>query len=279
MLALTTHGSARAFDHVVGFAAVRGDYYPDGFGLTINPQLGLVLDLEDYGRVRATLARGFRAPNLYEANWLAVDDAANITTRAPNDLGPEHSETREVSYERYLSKHVRAIGVVFTQEITDLIALSTSPSGEQRFINEGSSSSKGFELEVEARWPSLQLRASYAYQLSNDDSGDVRVNSPRSLAVATVLVPVGNRQLLGFEGNYIGSRLTLDRTSIDPTVLATASYTLRDVTDGLDLSLGVRNLFDARSPDPGGAEHTQTRIPTEPRTVWLTLTARLGDRQ
>jgi outer membrane receptor protein involved in Fe transport len=225
--------------------------------------------------VRASISRGFRAPNLYEANWVSynADEQAQVS---PANLGPEHSETREVSFERYVGKHVRALGVVFSQEITDLLAIETLPSGTQRFVNEGTSTSRGFELELEARWPSLQLRASYAFAHAEDGDGNRRVNSPSSLAVGTALVPVGKRHLLAFETNYIGSRLTLDGTSIDPALLASTSYTLRDVTEGIDLSLGVRNLLDTRMADPGSEEHVQARIPGEPRTVWLTLTARVG---
>jgi hypothetical protein len=122
------------------------------------------------------------------------------------------------------------------------------------------------------------VRASYAWQHAHDEQGRERVNAPHALGVATVLIPVGPKALLGFETNYIGSRLTLDGSSIPPAFLTTASLTLREITTDLDLSIGARNIFDVRTFSAASEEHRQTRIPEDPRTLWLQLTARLGKR-
>ena len=268
MVAVTAHAKARVLDHVVGFAAARGDYYPDAFGLAVNPQLGLVLDLGEIGRLRATLARGIRAPNLYELHW---NSASSLST-----LEPEKSDTREVSLERYLGKHVRVLGVGYTQRITQLLALTTLDSGDQVFENRGTTRGYGLELEVEGRWDALLLRASYAYQHSHDEAEEHLVNSPRSLAVLTGFVPIGNKMLFAVETGYVGSRGTLAGPAIRPVFLTTTSLTVKDLAEDLDLSLGVRNLFDERTADPGSEEHVQSRIPGDPRTIWIRLTARVG---
>ena len=269
--AINAHAIGRAFDRVVTFGAIRGDYYPDSFGLRINPQIGFVLDLEEHGRIRASQVYGFRAPTLYELSW----STAEVHTQS--DLDPEHSQTRELSFERYIGKHARLIAVGYVQEFRDLIAYTTDEDGVQRYVNhDGRAKSYGAEFELEARWPSLQLRTSYAYQRAVDENDDPRVNSPRSLAVMTALVPVGENALLAAETTYIGARSTLVGPKIAPLFTTTLSLTLRDITDGIDLAVGVRNAFDARVTYPGSEEHRQSAIPGDPRTIWLQLTGRIG---
>jgi len=41
------------------------------------------------------------------------------------------------------------------------------------------------------------------------------------------------------------------------------------------LSVSVRNLLDSRIEEPGSDDHVETRIPADPRTVWLNALVKL----
>ena len=270
-LALGGHVKARAFDHVVGFAALRGDYHPDSFGLAVNPQGGLVLDGGELGRIRASLARGYRAPNLYEQYYSQGLSGVPLVP-----LDAETSETRELSIERYLTKHLRLLVVGFQQDVRNLISLTADDDGESVFRNVGELSSYGIEAELEGRWERLRLRASLSRQAAEDGEAQTPTNSPRSLASFSLLAPIANGRVdLGIESHYVGSRLSFDRTALAPVFKTNLVATLHRVADQLDLTLGITNLFDERAAGPGSEEHRQSSIPHDPRTVWLRLSLAL----
>jgi iron complex outermembrane receptor protein len=265
LAAATVQSSARAFDHLVGFVALRGVYYPDSFGGTVNPQGGLVLDGGEHGRVRASIARGFRAPNAYE-----LDLAPSQGLRS--ELRPERSDTRELSLERYLGKHLRTQLVVYSQRMTDLIALTLTDDGLRLFANRDSIRGHGVEAELEGRWNDVRVRASYAWQRSSDQHGEILVNSPRSVAYGSLLAPIVPGRLdLALETSYIGARRSSNAGAVGAALISNLSFTAHDVIDQLDVTLGATNLFDERGSDPGSEDHRQTLIPRDPRVVWLRL--------
>jgi outer membrane receptor for ferrienterochelin and colicins len=265
--AVFAHASARAFDHLVGFAALRGDYYPHTVGLVVNPQLGLVLDGGDVGRVRATLSRGHRSPNLYESYFGAGVDGLEIP-----ELQAEKSETREVSIERYLSPNLRLLVVGFDQHVTNLIALTESDDVATIFANVEDMRSHGIEAELEGRWDRFRLRTSYTQLRTRTTTGHLPPNSPTSLGNCTLLAPfAGGRGIVGVESWFVGGRLAFDHTELPPLFMTNVAVTLHRIVDKIDLTLGVTNLFDQRGGDPGSEEHRQSVIPHDPRIVWARL--------
>lgn len=261
------HASARAFDHVVGFVAGRGDYYPDGIGVVFNPQLGVVLDGDGLGRLRASLSRGHRAPNLYEQFF-----GNGVDGLAPPELRAEKSATREVSVEHYLSSHLRLLVVAFRQDVSDLLALSTREDGNAVFENAGGMRSQGVEAELEGRWDKFRLRSSYTRQKARNDAGETPANSPESLANLTLVIPfAGERGIVGFDSWYVNKRLSFGGVELPPYFMTNVALTINKVVDRLDLTLGITNLFDQRSGDPGSEEHRQSVIPHDPRIVWARL--------
>jgi iron complex outermembrane receptor protein len=272
MAAVSAQASARVFERLVGFAAIRGDYYPESFGVTVNPQGGLVLDGGGLGRVRASIARGFRAPNGYERYY----DIPGVQSSNPA-LGPERSETRELSFERYLGKHLRAQLVGYSQDMTELIALDTAEDGTRFFANLNAVHARGVEAELEGAWDDVRLRASYAWQRSSDQDGNRLANSPRSLAYASLLAPIlAGRLDFAIETSYVGSRLSSNGGTVPAAMLTNVSVTARHLLDQLDVTLGATNLFDQRGGAPSSEEHRQTLIPHDPRVVWLRLQLELG---
>ncbi len=269
--AIFGHASARAFDHLVGFVAIRGDYYPDSVGFIMNPQLGLVLDGGELGRVRASLSRGHRSPNSYERFFGALFGGIE-----PKPLEAEKSETREVSIEHYLSSHLRLLVVGFRQDVTNLITLTSADDGSALFGNIGGMQSHGIEAELEGRWDQFRLRTSFTRLRARTADGDEPSNSPSSLANLTLLVPFAKaRGVVGIESWFVDERLAFDRTVLPPMFMTNAAVTIHKVADRIDLTLGVTNLFDQRGGDPGSEEHRQSVIPHDPRMVWARLSLEL----
>jgi iron complex outermembrane receptor protein len=161
--------------------------------------------------------------------------------------------------------------------MTDLIALVTSPEGNVSFVNHNAVHARGVEAEIEGRWDDVRLRASYALQDSSDQDGKRLVNSPRSLAYASLLAPIiAGRLDLALETSYVGSRLSSSGGTVPAALVTNLAVTARHVVDQLDVTLGATNLFDQRSGDPGSVDHRQTSIPRDPRVVWLRLQLELG---
>jgi outer membrane receptor for ferrienterochelin and colicins len=267
MVALSAQASVRMVERLVGFAAIRGDYYPDSFGTTINPQSGLVLDGGSLGRVRLSIARGFRAPNVYEHAYAMVGAT----------LEPERSESRELSVERYLGDHLRAQLVGYSHRMTDLITDATTDSGHPGFANRNGIDALGVESELEGRWHTWRLRGSFAWQRSTDQDHHRLVNSPRALASGSLLAPiVDGRADFAAEAFFIGARMASNGSTVPAVLTTNLSVTARHVAGPLDVTLGVTNLFDRRDSDPGGQEHRQGLIPRDPRIVWLRLQLGLG---
>lgn len=264
------HASARALDHIVGFAAVRADYHPDAFGTVINPQVGLVLDGKELGRIRASVSRGYRPPTLYEQFYSTANGLP------PADLAPERSVTGELSLERYLGEHMRVLVVGFQQSVTDLIGVTMVEDGTGVFVNRGDARSYGVESELEGRWKRLQLNATYSYTHARTSDGQTPANAPASLASVRALAPLAKGRVdVGFEGYYVGRRTSYNGAVVDPLLTANAAVTIHDVTQSLDLTLGVTNVFGERGGDPSSEEHRQSTIPHDPRTVWLRLSVGL----
>lgn len=266
------HGSVRAFDHVVGFAAVRGDYHADSFGLVVNPQAGLVLDGGELGRIRASVSRGYRSPTLYEQFY------STASGLPPADLVPERSVTRELSLERYLGEHMRLLVVGFQQNVTDLIGITMTGDEDVLgvFANRGGARSYGVETELEGRWKRLQVNASYSFTRARTSDGATPANAPSSLASLRLLAPFAKgRAHAGVESFFVSGRTSYNGAMIAPLFTTNAVVTLRDIAKSLDLSLGVTNLFDDRGGDPSSEEHRQSSIPRDPRTVWLRLSVGL----
>lgn len=257
-LALAVHSGARAFEHLVGFAAARIDYYPDEFGASFSPQGGLVLDGGERGRLRATVGRGLRSPNIFERYFSTAQR-------------PERSTTGTLSIERYLGQHVRVIGLGYLQRITDLIRIN-----EPDEVRPDPSTSRGVGLELDALWGDTKLRGNYSLQRATDENGDVRLNSPRSTANLVLLTPLSPRVLLAFESAYIGARRAKGGGLSEPLFTSSAALTITNVFDQADLTLGIRNVFDARSTEPPNESETRLQIPTDARTLWLRLAIDLG---
>jgi iron complex outermembrane receptor protein len=210
--------------------------------------------------VKVLYGSAFRAPNEYERHYYI---AQTIEPR------PETIRTFEVVGEQRLPRHLQLTASVFDNRIRDLISLTSDGEGNPFFTNTESLHSRGMDLVLEARrGKDLRLRAAYGYQVSKDSgTGAELSNSPRHLVKLESALPLGSRLSGGVALQYLSSRLTLRGGRTGSTALVDLNVTAPGIWRRLDLSLGLRNLFDAKWSDPGSEEHVQGLIPQDGRTV------------
>jgi iron complex outermembrane receptor protein len=210
--------------------------------------------------VKVLYGSAFRAANEYERHYYVTQ------TIEPR---PETIRTFEVIGEQMLPRRLQLTASVFDNRIRDLISLTSDAEGNPFFTNTESLHSRGMDLALEARrGKDLRLRAAYGYQVSKDSmTGAELSNSPRHLVKLDSALPLGSRLSGGVSLQYLSSRLTLRGGRTGSATLVDLNVTAPGIWRRLDLSLGLRNLFDAKWSDPGSEEHVQGLIPQDGRTV------------
>jgi iron complex outermembrane receptor protein len=158
----------------------------------------------------------------------------------------------------YLRADYRIMASAFYNRIDNLIDQIVDPGdGLLVFENLGGAVAKGLEFEAERLWnDGTRLRASYAWQLAEDEATGARlVNSPRHLAKLNLAAPLfGTAWRGGLELQYVGARKTLAGAEAKAYTLANVTVLNERLSRNLALSVSVYNLFDARHADPGGVE-------------------------
>lgn len=240
------------------------------FGGIFNPRLGLIFRAQEKTFVKLLYGTAYRAPNAYELYYSVPGDGGQ---KANPNLRPEKIRTQELAVEHYVSDSFRITGTVFRYLVRDLINATIDPSDELLvFSNLDRVRTKGAGFEADSIWPNgARLRASYNYQVAEDEVGERLTNSPRHLAKIKLSAPLPGEWLrAGAELQYTGAR----RTPAGETGgfwLGNLNFTASRLARGLELSFGIYNLFDRRYADPGGTEHLQDSIAQDGRSVRLKL--------
>jgi outer membrane receptor protein involved in Fe transport len=244
-------------------AGLRYDNYST-VGGTLNPRLALIYNPRPETALKLLYGTAFRAPNAYELYY--VD---GVTSKADPNLKPEKITSYEFVAEHSLQTNFRLTASLYRNEISNLINQVIDPADDLLvFTNIGQVTSKGVELELERAWAdNTRLRASYAWQITRDDSGTELENSPRHLAKLNLTAPLFDNALrTGMELQYMGSRKTLGGATADDHLIANLTLLNRTMAKGLENSASVYNLFDERYSDPGRPEHLQDLIAQDGRS-------------
>ncbi len=218
-------------------AGARYDHYSD-FGDTLNPRLALVWQSTDRLSTKLMYGRAFRAPTFQE-----LYSKASLALANP-DLGPERSQTWELSLAYAASRSLRLGLNLFHFAQSDLIAATGSPS---QFQNTGDHTIRG--VEAEAQWQAtkaLRISGNYTHREQDDTQYRSVYEADREayLRADWSFLPRWNWNL---QANWIGKR---PRASGD-TRPALAAQTVVDTTihyaskGPWEFAASIRNLFDA----------------------------------
>jgi outer membrane receptor protein involved in Fe transport len=254
--------------HAIAYAGLRHDRY-EGVGGTTNPRAALVLHPFSSTTVKALYGQAFRAPNLYELYYQDGD----ATQKAPKSLKPERVRTTEVTVEQAITSSLFASVSAYRIRTRDLINLETDPADSLLvFANGGRPRGRGVEFELAGHAGAVEGRISYAYQDAIDDSSTTPANSPHTIVHGGASVPLfDGRSHLALEVRHLGSRPTLGGTSDPAYTVANLTLHAAGPGPGTEVSVSVRNLFDARYADPGGEEHLQVLLPRDGRSVRVAI--------
>lgn len=249
---------------------LRYDRY-DTFGANTNPRLAVIYSTQANTTVKLLYGGAFRAPNSYE---LYYQDGQ--VQKANPDLQPERIQTAELIVERVLSDRVLGVLSVFHNRIDDLISFEVDPADDLLvFRNAETIETNGAELELNGRWmDALEGRVSYTYQQTEDQqTGERLTNSPRHLVQTNAIITVlRDRLFAGLEVQYTSARRTLRSNSAPAAWVTNATLFGQALSDRLQLSVSLYNVFGTNYGDPGSAEHVQDVIEQDGRAARVKLT-------
>ena len=238
------------------------------WGTHASPKLALRFQARPELTVRASVGRGFRAPDFKELWMDFTNDGAGYAVHGNPDLRPEHSDNATLGVE-WMRDRVHARAQLFWNELYDFIETRPVSSGSgftvYTYGNVDRSRTRGVEVETGLTFEALRAEASWAYLDSRDGATGLPLLARPSHSGRVVLgygLPLGLR--LSVAGIYTGSS-PMQR---DDTTFAITSrreeFTRLDVRLAqrlpleLELVLGADNLFDARPAQ--WAESTGRRV-------------------
>jgi outer membrane receptor protein involved in Fe transport len=230
----------------------------------VNPRLALVATPDAATVVKLLFGRAYRAANEYEERYYPA-------TRA---LRPETIRTVELAVERALGRRVRATASVYDNDIRDLISLDTTPEGDLFFRNADRLQGRGAEAGVAAVLEGgLDAFLGYSFHHARDGSGGEPANAPRHLWNGRLSVPLRDRTVwLSGDARYVSQRRDLRGEPVDGHWVADLTLFAPRLPRGLQVSLGLQNVFGADYADPASDEHLQRTLPQAGRTARLQVT-------
>ncbi len=238
----------------------------------VSPRASLIL--KPFARTTFKLIYGqaFRCPNAFELYYSDGD----LTTKGNPNLDSERIRTYEAVVDRKLSDELHGTLAAYRYEIRDLISQRVDPrDGLLQYWNVDAIAANGFEAAFIGKAPGvIEGRLNYSYTDARNSSSDARLsNSPRHTAKLNLMKPLLRQRIgAGFEAQYIGARLTLGGNTAKAYAVANLHVTAKDLLGGLDISAGVRNLFDRRYAYPVGGEFVQDALEADGRTFRVKCT-------
>ncbi|MFG6414069.1 TonB-dependent receptor plug domain-containing protein [Roseateles sp. DC23W] len=240
-------------------AGLRRDHYSD-FGSTTNPRMALVWDASLDVTAKLLIGRAFRAPSFSEEYSIN-----NPVIRGNPGLKPETISTAEAVVSWQLGHQAHLQASAFRYNMSDIIRSAPIGGGIAEYNNAGSQRGHGFELELTVDVTrNLRLATHYAYQRAKDlGTGTDAGHAPHQMVFARADWSFDRDWALSGQVKRVAGRA---RAAGDARP-AVDDYTSADLTlrtglrqTGWDLSVSVRNLFDADIREPSLAS---TGIPDD----------------
>jgi|SRR5579863_153010 len=253
-------------------AGLRYDHY-DTFGGTTNPRLGLIYRMFHPTTLKLLYGSAFRAPEPFERQ-----PGFGPFYEDNQQLQPETIHSIEGVVEQALDQHVTVSGSVFQNRVDNLISLETDTSNNQAvYRNDGNARATGAEFELDSRFAGeVEASASYGYTDVEDRvTHRTLSNSPHHLAKLNVSGALWPKRLFAaLDTEYMSPRRTLGGSSVGGFALFNATVLGHTLTQHLDLSASIYNLFDRKYSDPGRPEDPENVIQQNGRNFRVKITCR-----
>ena len=268
--------------------------YNSRYDVPLIPSLNLKWTRGDYD-VRASAARGFRAPTLKELFFYFVDSNHNI--QGNTNLKPEDSWYYSLQGTRTINHNqgnVRVIAGAFANYITNMITLAQVQGIEFTYFNVGKYSAHGGSLELISQYRNIETSIAGSVTGRANRLNEVLVDTPdyyythelrcnisynwiqQQIVFNSYLKYYGSMQ--GFEVDEFGD---FSYSKIDPYTMWDISVSRKWWKQQLNTTLGVRNLLDVSNVNSvtGSGTHnggvTNSRPISTGRMYFLSLTFNL----
>lgn len=244
----------------------------NGTGSEISPRLGLIWQATPATTFKMLYGRAHRAPNAYEQDY---DDG--VSQVANPGLGNETVDTYEFVADHRLANGASLRSSIYRWRLHDIIALTSDPlSGLTQYRSGERIVARGAEVSMARRWSSgVFLRGGVSFQDVTYADGSRLENSPRWLGRLNLIYPLPwNGLRFGYEYRVESRRRTLDGASLGGYSLSHLHLGAAGWIRGVDLSLGVRNLFNRRYRHPGADSNWQDALAQEGRSIVLKMDVR-----
>lgn len=225
------------------------------------PSLNVKWDMTENHTIRASYARGFRAPTIKELYFEFVDINHNIVGNA--DLQSEKSNNYSVTYnyKRDLKKcRMKFDAGIFYNDIYNLIDLARiEGSTEYSYINVGKYKTLGLQLGNTLNFKRLALQFGYNHtgrynKLSSDNDVPQFNYSPEVLANVNykfIKQKMTFSVFYKYSGKMPGYALNSNNEIVQTSI---AGYSMLDATaskqfwkDRITLALGCKNIFNVQN--------------------------------
>ncbi len=256
---------------------LRADDYSD-FGTTYNPRAALVWAMNYNLTSKLLYGRAFRAPSFGEQH---VQN--NPVVLGNTNLDPETIDSYEIAFDYRHSATLNGKLNLFHYQIEALIDYLPDTAGTTSTAqNVHDRTGHGVELEADWKpWTELQIKASYAWQYSEDRStGQEIANTPGQMASILALWRPAPAWTLAAHTAWLADFLREEgdsRPPIDDYSLTDLTLAYRVQTEPLELQFKVSNLFDtdARAPTlykPNlGTAAIPSDYPLPGRAFWISM--------
>lgn len=245
---------------------VRYDHH-SASGSSVNPRAGLVYRLQEETALKLLYGSAYRPPNGYELDYSTTAGGAPSDPR----LRAETVRSTELVLEHAPGVSQRWLWSIFHNDVRNLIVSTVDPvDGLGFFENIAGAEAIGSEVEWERRWLNgIRLKTSGSWQRVEDkQTGRLAMNSPRVLAKMQLSGPLCAGWRYGLETLAAGPRQTL-KGQVPGYLVANLNLLSGTLLPGVQLSVGVNNLFDQKYFDPAGVEHQQLRLRQDGRVFRL----------
>jgi outer membrane cobalamin receptor len=235
----------------------------DTTGTALSPRLALIWQAAAETTAKALYGIAHRAPNAFED----LDLSGNTPNSHSLGLRGETIDTLEFDLDQRVGRDLALRAAVYQWTLRDLIVENDV---SEVYQNDQPVDTRGIELSSDKTWDSgARLRDSVSIQHANYRiSGAEVVNSPKVLGKLNFSTPLPAAGLrLGYELRYDSSRLTLDGTTLGGYALSNLFLSTESLAKGLELSLGVGNMFDKRYAQPASANHWEDWLEQDGRSV------------
>ena len=225
------------------------------FDPLLNPRAAAIITATKADTIKLLYGRAFRAPNLYEMFY------SSPGANAPNpDLKPEINDTYEAIWAHDCKNGWHTETGYYLWWMADSLGDGVK-DGALQTRNIGTTWAQGVEGELQKKWTNgARIRMSGCFGRAQNEEGDRLTQSPDVVLALAGAVPVLNkRTFLAAESQMVGPMLSDTGESSNTTFITNIVLTSKNVWKGIDVQIGVYNLFGEAARIPHTSHWDQSQ--------------------